>query len=527
MILLKIKIKAMMILTCFTLIIPLFVGMYYQFVYSLPYEQDFNDDFVTIGQAQAIALNHLEGGQIRTIEWISDTPSRYRILMTHENYSHSFYVDARNGEISFFAPVMTDLENFPTMHIQTIGDDEPFYERTLWIESEFTLEDFGSLVNSTPVMGRIRGRGTSTWNMMPDKRPLRLYFETAQIFFGEESEAYNWILLADHGDKSLLRNYSALYLARQLNGLDWVPFARSIHLYVNDDYMGVYLLTEERALAHQHMGLVSHFDPTISEYFFEMEWRADRDGEEGVDFIRVNSHPDGIIGDSSAEAGFNRDYLYEIIYPDDDLLTEEHFDYLQTFLTEIGILMRERDFEAISQRVDLDSLIDFYLMQELYKNLDVGFSSVFLQIRGQGENRRLYHGPVWDFDLAAGNAYWMGVENQTPFGGLYVAQRHYWYWYLMHTPEFLERLADRWNNVVRDEALLMIEHIERLASIHQEEFERNFERHHILGVSRWPSPEHINEIQTFDGQVTYLIEFLTDRVYYLDDIFNGDRPMWR
>jgi len=503
--------------------------MYYQFLSPLPFEQSFDElerDYITIAQAQHIAQNYFEDGQIQTVEWVSDAPPRYRIFMIYENYSYGFYVDAISSEISLFTSVTTEFENFPVIHIQTIGDDEPFYERNLWIDSEVTLEGFDSLENSQ-VIGSIRGRGTSTWNMMPDKRPLRLRFETTQIFFGEASEAYDWILLADHADKSLLRNYSALHLSEQLNGLDWTPSARSIHLYVDDDYMGVYLLTEERSLAHEHMGLTSHIDPTASEYFFEMEWRADRDGgEEGVDFIRVNSHPDGIIGDSSAEAGFNRDFLYEIIYPDDDLLTEEHFDYLQTFLTEIGVLMRERDFEAISQRVDLDSLIDFYLVQELYKNLDAGFSSVYLQIKGQGENRRMYYGPVWDFDLTVGNAYWIGAEGQSPFGGLYVAQRHYWFWYLMHTPEFVELLAERWNNIVRYEALLMTQHIERLASIHQEDFERNFERHLILGESRWPNPEHISDIQTHQGQVTFLIEFLIDRIHYLDDIFSGERPMW-
>jgi len=524
------KTRKTILLTCFILIIPLLIGMYYQFVRPLPDDHDFDEsekNFISVAQAQHIAQNHLQNGQIQTIDWITDAPPRYRILMTYDNYSHGFDVDAISGEISYFAPVLAELGSFPTIRIQTIGDDEPFYERNLWIDSEFTLEDFNYVAASSEVIGRVRGRGTSTWNMMPDKRPLRLRFETAQTFFGEESVAYDWILLADHADKSLLRNYSAFHLSSQLDGLDWTPSAKSIHLYVNDDYMGVYLLTEERSLAHEHLGLVSHIDPEISEYFFEMEWRADRDGEEGVDFIRVNSHPDGIIGDSSAEAGFNRDYLYEIIYPDEDLLTEEHLDYLQTFLTEIGILIRERDFEAISKYVDLDSLIDFYLVQELYKNLDVGFSSVYLQIRGQGDSRRLYHGPVWDFDLAVGNAYWIGTEAQSPFGGLYVAQRHYWFWYLMHTPEFVELLAKRWNNVVRYEALVMIWHIKRLTSIHQEDFARNFERHHILGVSRWPNPEHISDIQTYHGQVSFLTEFLIDRIYYLDEVFNGNRPMWR
>jgi len=201
-------------------------------------------------------------------------------------------------------------------------------------------------------------------------------------------------------------------------------------------------------------------------------------------------------------------------------------DYLQTFLTEVGVLIRVRDFEAISQRVDLDSLIDFYLVQELYKNMDVGFSSVFLQIRGQGDERRLYHGPVWDFDIALGNAYWMGVENQTPFGGLYVAERHYWYWYLLQIPEFTEMVAVRWNEVLQPEALAMIEYIETVARIYEFEFERNFERHAILGLEMWPSPAHISELPTFNTHAAYLTDFLRTRITHLDEIFNGYRPMW-
>jgi len=413
----------------------------------------------------------------------------------------------------------------PTLHIQTMGDDLPFIERNLRIDSTLIFENMGEFSTVVPLTGQIRGRGNSTWNMLPDKRPLRFHLDEPQRLFDEGVMATDWILLADHGDGSLLRNYSALHLSRRLDGLDWTPQARSIHLYINDEYMGVYLLTDERRAFPITM-LTAHPDPTISDYFFEMEWRANLDGEEGIDFIRVNSHPDGIVGDSTAEAGFDRDYLYEIIYPTGQALTDAHMNYLQEFLTEVGALMRVRDFEAINQYVDLASLIDFYLVQELYKNIDVGFSSVFLQIRGQGDNRRLYHGPVWDFDLTVGNASWMGVENQTPFGGLYVAERHYWYWYLLQIPEFVSMAQVRWNEVFQPEALATIAHIETLARTYEAEFERNFDRHAILGIDRWPSPAHLNEIQTFSGHVAYLTDFLRTRITHLNEIFNGYRPMW-
>jgi len=463
-------------LTCFILIIPLGVWLFYQFIYPHPQEQYFLADD-------------------RSSEDSNDSASA--------------------------------LANFPAVHIQTMSDDEPFYERFSWIESEFTLAGFNSVETQIPVSAKLQGHDDMAWNMLPDKRSLRLRFEEALSFFGERAEAYDWILLAGAGDRSLLRNYSALHLARRLSGLGWTPLARPIHLYVNDEYIGIYLLTEEKSSAHQHLNLIANQEPALSEFFFEMQWRANQFEQEEISYIRVNSHPYGIIGDSSADAGFERDSLYIIAYPEEELLTSEHFDYLQRFLTETGMLLRQENFAAFSRRVDLGSLIDFYLVQELYKNVDAGFSNTFLQIRGQGANRRLYHGPVWDFDIAAGNAYWIESANQTPFGGLYVAQRHYWYWYLIHIPEFFDLVIYRWNSVVRNEALLMIAYIDRLASIYQEEYERNFKRHDILGLSMWPSPEHLSEIQTFEGQVTFLIEFLTDRVQYLDDIFNGVIPMWR
>jgi len=440
------------------------------------------------------------------------------------DYSLPYY---QIDEAYFSDRPVIEHDGFPTIYINTSGDAEPFHEYNLWIASDLTLVGFNSLSSSTPEVGEINGHKNRAWDMMPDKRSLRLRFETQQPFFGEHTKAYDWILLADAGDRSLLRNYSALHLSRQLSGLEWIPLARPIHLYVNDDYMGVYLLTEEQALAHQHLELTSHAEAGLSDYFFQLDWRADHDDRESANFIRVNSQPDGIIGDASEEAGLDRDFLYEIIYPEEVLLTSAHQNYLQSYLTEIGILMRDENFEALSRLIDIGSLIDFYLVQELFKNMDAGFANAFLYISGQGASRRLFHGPSWDFDITAGNAYWLEAEDQTPFGGLYVAQRHYWYWYLIHIPEFFDLVVYRWNSVVRNEALLMIEYIGRLTHAHQEEFERNFNQHDILGQSLWPSPEHINEIQTFEGHVTYLTEFLTTRVQYLDNIFNGFIPRWR
>ena len=471
------KTRITLILTCFILIKPLSIWLYYQHIYPQSYD-----------------------------------------------YFSSFN---QNGATYSSNEQETEHDGFPTIYIKTSVDEDPTYEDNLWIASNFTFDGFNSLSASASDVGEISSHKNGTWNMLSEKISLYLRFEEQQPFFGEATKTYDWILLANASDRSLLRNYSALHLSRQLSGLDWVPLARPVHLYINDDYIGVYLLTQKRTSAHQYLGLATNSEPEISDYFFELNWQADHDDTNNTNFIRVNSQQFGVIGDASEDAGFDRDYLYEIIYPEAAFLTNDHQDYLQSFLTYIGNLMRDEDFEALSRLVDIGSFIDFYLVQEIFKNKDAGFENVFLHVSGQGTNRRLHHGSPWDFDQTAGNAYSLEAQDQTPFGGLYVAQRHYWYWYLIYMPEFFDLVVYRWNSVVRNEALLMIDYIGRVTNAHHNEFERDFNQHDILDQSMWSSPEHLYEIQTFAGHVTYLTEFLTARVHYLDDIFNGIIPRWR
>ena len=428
----------------------------------------------------------------------------------------------------------SELPELFSLHITTLGDDLPFVERTLWIDSLFTMTNPDGEVDFEDRIGRIRGRGNSSW-WQPDlheKRPLRIRFDWDSDdrdtrnrewpMADSEHAARDWVLIANHSDKSLLRNYSAYYLGGLLDSMYWSPFARSLHLYVNGEYMGIYMLADERDVGPNRAQLTANSDPAISEYLIELDWRNYRDGAvEGVDFIRVNTSPTGPRpGSPPSHVGagvFDRDHLYDFRFPDDDVLTAAHLDYVQTFLTRVGLALRSGNMAEIESLVDIDSLIDFYLVQELYQNVDAGFSSVFMQIRGQGENRRLELGPLWDFDVAAGNADWL--SNQTPYR-LYVSNRWYWARALHDTPELRARMVERWNDIFKDAAGEMFAHVREKAERYEIAFERNFIRHEIMGRRIWPNPPQVVEIDTFMGQVDYLLDFLERRLNYLDGVFN-------
>jgi len=451
---------------------------------------------------------------------------------THDNYAAASgdgtgYSASANStdESTLFA--QERIYDFYTLRITTTGDGIPFTIRELWIDSIFTLIDNSGEIQFADAEGRIRGRGNTTWrnSYMQEKRPLRVRFDgdvRQRQMAGSAHAARDWILRSNHMDKSLMRDYSALYLGKLLPGMYWSPFANFVHLYVNDEYMGVYLLADERNVGQNRAQLSSDPDPAINEFFLEMDWRIYRnDAVEGMDFIRVNTSPDGPdpeYSPSSVRAGiFDRDHLYEIRWPGDDVLTAAHYAYVVDYLTAVGLALRAGDFPEIERLVCIDSLIDFYLVQELFKNVDAGFSSIFMQIRGQGENRQLELGPLWDFDVAAGNAYWL--SNQTPYR-LYVSRRWYWARAIHQTPELREHMVARWNAYFVPATLEMLAHIQQKAVDYQAAFERNFERFDILGVYVWPNPPQVVEIDTFMGQVDYLVDFLYRRMNYMDAHFN-------
>ena len=397
---------------------------------------------------------------------------------------------------------------FPSVHLTS--DLNPFtQERNYWHPGTVSITGVPDDQALDHVPARFRGRGNSTWWNGQDKRPLRIRFSEARPVLGSDSVARDWVLLANHFDRSLLRNYAALNLGLMLDGLGFTPVPRHVHLYVNGRYMGVYLLTDERDVNPGRMQLVADDDPTVSDFFLEKDARAHETGVLNETFISIHG------------------VQYDLRWPSD--LTPEHVGYIKDYIGRVSYAIRRQRFDDILALIDLDSFVDFYIVQEFFKDVDSRDLSVFLHIQGTGDERRLFKGPVWDFDLAAGNA------GHQPMGsgpeGLYTAVFNYWYRYLMRRPEFFEAVKNRWNEIRHVEIARTIEMISYSAVNYQDEFERNFRRHPgVFGRAQMPSPAIMLEIDTFMGHVEYLVDWLETRANWLDVYFNeelhGDDHMW-
>ena len=101
------------------------------------------------------------------------------------------------------------LTNLPHLYVNTftgnpvVSKSEQVWAR-MWLVDEQDVVTFYDSIS-------IRGRGNSTWNM--DKKPYRIKLQTATKLLGDNrANAKKWTLLANHGDKTMMRNALASYI---------------------------------------------------------------------------------------------------------------------------------------------------------------------------------------------------------------------------------------------------------------------------------------------------------------------------
>ena len=88
---------------------------------------------------------------------------------------------------------------------------------------------------------KLKGRGHSSWDF--SKKSYSVKFFEDVIFFGLP-EHDKWVFLANHSDKTMLRNALAFELGK-ISNLEWTPGYGFTDLYLNNSYIGLYQIAEK------------------------------------------------------------------------------------------------------------------------------------------------------------------------------------------------------------------------------------------------------------------------------------------
>lgn len=244
------------------------------------------------------------------------------------------------------------LPDVARIRIET-QERHPIVDKENYIPASFQLQGPTGEPLGDAVPMKIRGRGNTTWDM--PKKPYLLKFDDKIGVLGMAANK-KWVLLANYSDKSLLRNALAFCTARLLGLVD-TPQDRFVELTLNGDDLGVYQVTNKayevrdrvEKQGKDYFGQVVSGQSFDDPFLVEMNWRLDED----FNFVTRS----GIA--YSFESDSNADQLRRV---------RAWFDGLEE---DLGDLDSPEALARVSNAVDLASLADFYLVNELASNADV------------------------------------------------------------------------------------------------------------------------------------------------------------
>ena len=404
-----------------------------------------------------------------------------------------------------FPPVPSVL---PSLHLSIapveVGGTNSL-DRNIWRPTTVSLRGDGiyQQFSFENLSAQARGRGNASWANSP-KRPLRIRFPSgaARSMFGSDYAARDWTLIANALEHSMLRSYAAYFLGSLLDGLDFSPAGHFLHLYMDGEYRGVYMLSDQMHVHPGRVELAFNSDPALSEYFLEWCFRLPSEGAPHFTLREIHI------------PGYNhwRDIHFGFEFPGTANLSLAHRQFAESFVRQVDAALEAGNRAEVSNLIDIPSFIDFYLVQELFQNQDIGASSLFFQIRQTDTGPKLFAGPLWDFDRSSGFTDWSPQDPRR----VWAAERNRFLRLLMNRDWFREMVGARWNQIRDNEVREMLARIEFLAEEYRDCFERNF--------VRWPDPPetwlstpwHI-VTQPFAGQVEYLFDWFGERMIWMDD----------
>jgi hypothetical protein len=331
-------------------------------------------------------------------------------------------------------PPICTIENIEEERFVRIEGIDPYIEGTISVIDG----NENNIITDNPTQTsliKIKRRGNSS--MMYDKGQylIKLFTENGEdkqlsiLNMGEDNE---WVLNGSMADKSMMRNYLAYHLSAQM--LKYTPdnvfcevLEKKGDTYI---YQGVYLMGESVKQGVDRVD-IQEFDPedTYNSYLV----RRDRFDEE-----------ENILNTYATDAGFTNTHI-GLLYPGKLKTTDEMLKYAEDDISKIESVLYSDDYRIFStypDYIDVDSFIDYFLINEFLASYDAGNYSTYMYKDVGG---KLTMGPVWDFDGTMDNYRKEPLETEvTAF------QYKPWFDRLMKDLTFVRKLENRYAELRRN-----------------------------------------------------------------------------
>lgn len=340
-------------------------------------------------------------------------------------------------------------------------------------------------------------------------------------------EEQDWVLHAPYYDRSLLRNVLIFDLARKMG---WYA-SRTVYceLILNGEYQGIYVLMEK----------IKRDDERVNIATLSPEETTGDDVTGGY-ILRVDKEEwsPGVNSSYPPRANSNVTLRYQYYYPKPDVIVQEQEQYISSFIQEFEDLMHDGDFSTpekyYSNYLNVDSFVDYVLLNELSRNVDGYRLSTYLTKQKDSDGGKLIAGPVWDYNFSFGNADYYDGSSTEGWQLDYFAedpgfqwdqyQSPFWWKVLFDDGKFRKKLNDRWDflrqNVLSTDSLNAS--IDRFTEITREARSRNFQIRPepgsiSLGGGWYPSDARSSQIDSYEDEIHLTKLWIENRSVWMDE----------
>lgn len=340
--------------------------------------------------------------------------------------------------------VPTDNHNDAETQLTTTDTGDTMLSVSIAIQDDESHNHHPSDTPDLESQALIRIRGNSSRYF--DKKSYLIRFTNEKGKYADHEVMgmdahYEWALYGPYLDKSLIRNYMWYNIAGEV--MDYAPNVRFCEVILNGAYQGLYVMVETITNGKDSRVKVSEpVDNSLSTGCVLQLDRGSSNKQKNINNFTYYTYRIGQL----------HDFRISVEYPRSGDLTQERIDAIEQELSDIEKALYSFDYDSAfygyKAWIDVDSFVDYFILNEFTCNYDAGTLSTYLYKDIGGK----YHLCIWDFNSACDN---YALSTMQPLH--FELQNNIWYYMLTKDEGFVEQIIHRYRelreSVLSDEYL--------------------------------------------------------------------------
>lgn len=298
-----------------------------------------------------------------------------------------------------------------TTNREDISASERIYQAKLKLVENARTRGAGDVIEANV---RLRAVGPVSWtksrldgSTQMGKNSYRFTFSSGYSVLSEPSNT-NWELLSNATDEKTMLHTQAGFHMGKISNLNFTPRFHFADLMLNERYFGTYLLGD--AIDYS----TGRTDVGINGFI-----------------VKVDASP--------ANASFTADHLEQPVSVTYPAVTngDNNYQFISNYVKSADAVLFSSNFtdanEGWQKYLDMDSFVDWYLINEIAKNEDGAFGAdCYMNMKRDGKLRM---GPLWKMERSFG----YGDSSTSGF----VIKNTKWYDRLFQDPAFVAKVKER------------------------------------------------------------------------------------